>query len=81
MCLIVTVIILSCVINYQHNQIIIIKTEKNYYQQSMSQLEKEIEGRKALQEIKDELSERLETSKTLEDYVQIWKRLNDLCSE
>lgn len=74
--LIITIIILSCVIDNTRKQNIILKQEKNYLSQTVDKMKAEnIKQQEILEERKSLLQE-VKNAKNPQEYYKVWDKIN-----
>ena len=75
--LITTIIILSCVIDNLNKKNIILKQEKNYLSQTIQDMKSENKKQAEIYAEKDRLLIKVKKSNSLQEYLEIWKEIND----
>ena len=75
--LIATIIILSCVIDNLNKKNIILKQEKNYLSQTIQDMKSENKKQAEIYAEKDRLLIKVKKSNFLQEYLEIWKEIND----
>lgn len=74
--LIITIIILSCVIDNTRKQNIILRQERNYLSQTLNKMKAESIKQQEIYAEEERLLQKVKKAKTLDEYIQVWNEIN-----
>jgi hypothetical protein len=79
--LIITIIILSCVIDNTRKQNVILKQERNYLSQTLDKMKSEEVRKQEIIEEQNSLLLEVKKCNTPNEYYKVWSRINEWCKE
>lgn len=74
--LIITIIILSCVIDNTRKQNTILRQERNYLSQTLNKMKAENIKQQEILDERNELLSEVKNSKTMKEYLAVWDKVN-----
>lgn len=74
--LIITIIILSCVIDNTRKQNVILKQERNYLSQTLDKMKSEEVRKQEIIEEQNSLLQEVKNAKSPQEYYKVWDKIN-----